>query len=178
VFSNPEFDYDGAGSVFEHVPIDVLNTCVGHAMPNMLSMNLMLDYYPEETYYAQVVNLNIFQPSNPSFPVTLSLESTMSPDNDADCPSLIFYIARWSPIPDSEGFSLDYTALSCQQVVDEIQVNATLLYPSMELTPQHPPSVLWTPTITVLSKPGKLDFSSTNGKIRMLKLFFLQAARG
>jgi hypothetical protein len=141
-FSNPKFDDVGAGSIFEHVPINVLNTCVGHAIPNTLSMNLSLSVYPEETYSAEVSILNIFQPSNPSFPVSLQQDSKFSPDNDADCPSLIFYIAKWSPVSDSEDYSLDYTALSCRQVVDEIQVNTTLLYDSMEVDPEHPPTIL------------------------------------
>ncbi|KAI4845322.1 hypothetical protein E4T44_05670 [Aureobasidium sp. EXF-8845] len=114
MFSNPEFDNDGTGSIFEHVPINVLNTCVGHAMPNMLSMNLTFNVYPEETYTAEVSNLNIFQPPNPSFT---------------------------SPLPDSKDFSLDYTALSCRQVVDDVQVNTTLIHPSMELAPEHPPTI-------------------------------------
>ncbi|KAI4848167.1 hypothetical protein E4T44_04091 [Aureobasidium sp. EXF-8845] len=137
IFSDPKFDDDGAGSIFEHVPINVLNTCVGHAMPNMLSMNLTLSVLPEETYSAGVSNLNIFQPPNSSFP-----DSEFSPDNDADCPSLILYITKWSPLSDSKDFSLDYTALSCRQVVDEVQVNTTLIYPSMELAPEYPPTIL------------------------------------
>jgi hypothetical protein len=115
IFSNPEFDDDGTGSIFEHVPINVLNTCVGHAMPNMLSMNLTFNVYPEETYTAEVSNLNIFQPPNPSFLVSLQQDSEYSPDNNADCPSLVSYITKWSPLPDSKDFSIDYTALSCRQ---------------------------------------------------------------
>jgi hypothetical protein len=143
----------------------VLNTCAGHAKSNLLSTNLSLSVDNHETYIAQVLDLNIFQPPNPSIPVSLELGDDRSQDNDADCPSLIFYIARSSPIPDSKDFSLDYTALSCTQVMEEIQVNTTLLYPSMEIAPQSPPSVLGEVAPDVV-------YSDNNGIIKTWQIGF------
>ncbi|KAI5237536.1 hypothetical protein E4T43_08044 [Aureobasidium subglaciale] len=141
VYYNMDFDRDNySESVITRVPVNVLNTCVGHPMPNMLSTNITFSVYPEETYVAQITNLHIFQPSS-VFPDPDVGTFTYS-DNDAECPSLVFYIAKWSPLPDSKDYMLDFNALSCKQVVDEVQVNATLLYPSMELDPLNTPKIL------------------------------------
>ncbi|KEQ92025.1 hypothetical protein AUEXF2481DRAFT_91626 [Aureobasidium subglaciale EXF-2481] len=133
-------------SVITRVPVNVLNTCVGHPMPSMLGTNITFSVYPEETYFSQITNLHIIQASGGSSPVSVFPDPDVGtftfPDNDADCPSLVFYIAKWSPLPNSKDYMLDFNALSCKQVVDEVQVNATLLYPSMELDPPITPKVL------------------------------------
>ncbi|KAI5247090.1 hypothetical protein E4T42_06072 [Aureobasidium subglaciale] len=147
VYHNMDFGRDKhSKSVTTRVPVNVLNTCVGHPMPSMLSTNITFSVYPEETYFAQITNLHIFQASGGSSPVSdfpnPNVGTFTYPHNDADCPSLVFYIAKWSPLPSSKDYMLDFNALSCKQVVDEVQVNATLLYPSMELDPLIAPKVL------------------------------------
>ncbi|KAI5226172.1 hypothetical protein E4T40_03194 [Aureobasidium subglaciale] len=147
VYHNMDFGRDKhSKSVITRVPVNVLNTCVGHPMPSMLGTNITFSVYPEETYFSQITNLHIIQASGGSSPVSVFPDPDVGtftfPDNDADCPSLVFYIAKWSPLPNSKDYMLDFNALSCKQVVDEVQVNATLLYPSMELDPPITPKVL------------------------------------
>ncbi|THV97679.1 hypothetical protein D6D25_09054, partial [Aureobasidium pullulans] len=81
------------------------------------------------------------------------------------CPSLAFYIAKWSPLPEIGDYQLDFTALSCRQVVDEVQVNTTLLYPAMELDPQAPPVVLEGVTTNVVD-------TTHNGSVKTWQVGF------
>ncbi|THZ93943.1 hypothetical protein D6C82_08579 [Aureobasidium pullulans] len=170
VFSAPKFEQfsrTGPSTLDIRVPVNVLNTCLGHPMPNMLTMNLTFSVYDEETYVAQITNVHIFQPANSAINVTITPDrlAGRDPDNGEECPSLAFYIAKWSPLPESGDYQLDFTALSCRQVVDEVQVNTTLLYPAMEFDPQAPPVVLEGVTTNVVD-------ATHNGSVKTWQVGF------
>ncbi|TIA46540.1 hypothetical protein D6C79_05139 [Aureobasidium pullulans] len=172
VFSAPKFEQfsrTGPSTIDIRVPVNVLNTCLGHRMPNMLTMNLSFSVYNEETYVAQITNVHISQPANSAINVTITPDRLAGgfreSDNGEECPSLAFYIAKWSPLPESGDYQLDFTALSCRQVVDEVQVNTTLLYPTMELDPQAPPVVLEGVTTNVVD-------ATHNGSVKTWQVGF------
>ena len=172
VFSAPKFEQfsrTGPSTLDIRVPVNVLNTCLGNRMPNMLTMNLSFSVYNEETYVAQITNVHISQPANSAINVTITPDRLAGgfreSDNSEECPSLAFYIAKWSPLPESGDYQLDFTALSCRQVVDEIQVNTTLLYPTMELDPQAPPVVLEGVTANVVD-------ATHNGSVKTWQVGF------
>jgi hypothetical protein len=135
----------------------------------MLTMNLSFSVYNEETYVAQITNVHISQPANSAVNVTITPDRLAGgfreSDNGEECPSLAFYIAKWSPLPESGDYQLDFTALSCRQVVDEVQVNTTLLYPTMELDPQAPPVVLEGVTTNVVD-------ATHNGSVKTWQVGF------